>query len=63
MSIRTNITTIAAGLSLFFSTLTAIYAHHEHVQAARIRIAACQMLPNRQLWDDFECTRAFKEAQ
>lgn len=52
-----------AALSLVLSTGSAIYARLEHIEAARIRVAACQMLPDRKSWDDFECSKAFKAAQ
>lgn len=49
--------TIIAGVAM------AIYGEMEMHRAALVRVAACQMLPNRQLWDQFECSRAFEEAQ
>lgn len=58
---------IAAGCAgVILSLISAfefVYAQEQLRRAAQIRVAACQMLPDRQLWDQFECSRAFEEAQ
>lgn len=50
--------------SLFTASLIGIaVARNEYHKAVLQRVAACQMLPDHKLWDDFGCPKAFKEAQ
>lgn len=59
-------TRLAIALALGVLALSAFalgYAGSMLQRAARIRVAACQMLPDRKAWDDFECSQAFREAQ
>lgn len=53
----------AALVASLLITITALaYARYEVRHALMIRVAACEMLGDRTAWDDFECSRALREA-
>lgn len=54
---------LALAMLFIGSLITLALARVEYHKAVLERVAACQMLPDRKLWDDFGCRKAFKEAQ
>lgn len=54
---------VVVGMLFIVSLILIAYSRIEYLHAMQQRVAACQMLPDRKLWDDFGCSKAFKEAQ